>query len=272
VEFDAQFANLWNVFFHVGGSLPTLSPEALRGGPALRIPASTSAYASVSTDSRRSFVASLSGEVSASPGNNRASWYLEPALSIRPSARTRVTLAANTSWRRNAAEWIDRDDTAFVLGRIGQRVASFSARIDHTFTPTLSLQIWAQPFLAAGSYSEFVTVADPRAARFEDRFNRISPQHLRYDAEAHRYAVDRDGDAIAELTFSRPDFNIRELRSNVVLRWEYQPGSTAFLVWGQDRSDSGADGDFRLADEIDALTAAPSSHRLILKVSHRLGT
>jgi hypothetical protein len=136
----------------------------------------------------------------------------------------------------------------------------------------VSLQIWAQPFVAAGRYSEFATVADARAARFADRFSRISAQQLRYDADAQSYAVDRDGDDIAELTFSRPDFNIRELRSNVVLRWEYRPGSTAFLVWGQDRSGYGADGHFRLADEISALTDAPSSHRFILKVSHRLGS
>ena len=272
LDFDAQFANLWSIFLHAGGNLPALSPEALRGGPALRTPATTYLYANVGSDSRKAIGAGLSGEISRSPGNNRASFHLEPSLSIRPSARTRVTLAASTSWRRDAAEWIDRGETAFVLGRIDQRVASFSTRIDHTFTPNLSLQIWAQPFLAAGRYGDFVTVANARAAHFEDRFSRIPSEHLRYDAGAQSYSVDGDGDDIAELTFSRPDFNIRELRSNMVLRWEYRPGSTAFLVWGQDRSGYGAEGAFRLADEISALTDAPSSHRLILKVSHRLGS
>jgi len=35
-----------------------------------------------------------------------------------------------------------------------------------------------------------------------------------------------------------PDFNNRSLRGNMVLRWEYEPGSTLFLVWSQNRHGS----------------------------------
>jgi hypothetical protein len=38
-------------------------------------------------------------------------------------------------------------------------------------------------------------------------------------------------------TVDNPDFNIRSLRGTAVLRWEYRPGSTLFVVWTQGRED-----------------------------------
>lgn len=55
--------------------------------------------------------------------------------------------------------------------------------------------------------------------------------------------MDRDGDGTAELSFRNPDFNVRTFRSNLVLRWEYRPGSTLFVVWSQDRSGVAPAGD-----------------------------
>jgi hypothetical protein len=42
-------------------------------------------------------------------------------------------------------------------------------------------------------------------------------------------------DGSATFTVANNDFNVRSFRSNVVLRWEYRPGSTMYAVWQQDR-------------------------------------
>jgi hypothetical protein len=49
--------------------------------------------------------------------------------------------------------------------------------------------------------------------------------------------VDVDRDGATDLTFYEPDFRVVSLRTNSVLRWEFLPGSTLFLVWQQSREE-----------------------------------
>src|SRR5690606_36591011 len=104
-------------------------------------------------------------------------------------------------------------------------------------SPTLTFEFYAQPYVSAGQYNGINRVIAPRAARFSDRFQPLAGG-LSYDAEEYEYGVDLDGDATSDLSFENPDFNFKQLRTNAVLRWEYRPGSTFFLVWSQGRTDS----------------------------------
>jgi hypothetical protein len=90
------------------------------------------------------------------------------------------------------------------------------------------------------------------------------------ESDGDRY-VDWDGDGIVDTSFSDRDFNIRSLRLNAVLRWEYRPGSTIFLVWQQNRSDRINDGSFDLSRDIDALRSLDSENVFIVKVNYWLG-
>ncbi len=78
--------------------------------------------------------------------------------------------------------------------------------------------------------------------------------------------VDADGAGPApSFTVPRPDFTIRSLRANGVLRWEFRPGSTLFLVWQQQRGVSTSDGDFRLGRDLNGLLSGPSDNVLAIK-------
>jgi hypothetical protein len=99
--------------------------------------------------------------------------------------------------------------TRYTFARLDQTTMSVTTRLNVTATPTLSLQLWAQPFVSAGSYSNLRALADPRAPRYADRF---AP-----------YAGDPGG------------FDVAQLRANTVARWEYRPGSALFLVWQHGR-------------------------------------
>jgi hypothetical protein len=65
-----------------------------------------------------------------------------------------------------------------------------------------------------------------------------------------------------------PDFNVRQFRSNVVLRWEYRPGSTLFLVWAQGRQGALADGAFHAGDDLGDLFRTSPEDVFMIKVSY----
>ena len=47
------------------------------------------------------------------------------------------------------------------------------------------------------------------------------------------YAIDENLDGTIDYSFENPDFSYVQFNSNLVLRWEYIPGSELFLVWSQ---------------------------------------
>ena len=87
------------------------------------------------------------------------------------------------------------------------------------------------------------------------------------------FVVDPDGlDAAGAFTVADQSFNFRSLRANLVLRWEYRPGATLFLVWQQSRSNQ-ADGvgDFDLGRDVRSLRTTPADNLLAVKLSYWLG-
>jgi hypothetical protein len=130
-----------------------------------------------------------------------------------------------------------------VFGRLDQTTTSITTRVNYTLTPTLSLQVYAQPFVSAGVYDEFKELVRPRAA-----------------SQAERYApFAYDGTA---------DFNVLSFRTTNVMRWEYKPGSALFVVWQQGREGFGQRGDYRFARDFTDVFATPSSNTLLVKLAY----
>lgn len=275
LHFDAQFSNLWTLFLNVGGQLPTLSHEALRGGPGLRQEGRRGVFAELATDPRRAVSIGIAANRYHRVGVPGENWFVDPSITFRPSASTSAQVTGSISHGLTPAQYVTRitaaDGPAYVMAELEQRVRSLSLRMDHTFTPTLSLQLWLQPFLASGRYSVYREVIAPRAARFDARFRTFDSSEVRVDADAGTVGIDRDSDGQSDLSFDIPDFRVRELRSNLVLRWEYRPGSTAWLVWGHDRSSGLQGADFSMRRELDALLETPASNRVMFKLSYRVG-
>jgi hypothetical protein len=86
------------------------------------------------------------------------------------------------------------------------------------------------------------------------------------------YTLDPDRDrATANFEFGNPDFNFRSLRGNAVLRWEYRPGSTLFVVWQQQRSGVESFGDFDLSRDSRGVFRAPPDNVFVIKMSYWFG-
>ena len=83
--------------------------------------------------------------------------------------------------------------------------------------------------------------------------------------------VDFDADGTTDFSFSDRNFNVRSLRLNAVLRWEYRPGSTVFLVWQQGRSQRTDDGTFDFRRDVSDLFGSTADNRFIIKFNYWLG-
>lgn len=166
-----------------------------------------------------------------------------------------------------------------VFGDLDQTTVAANLRVNWTFTPNLSLELFAQPYASAGSYSRLKEFTTPRALEFavcgSDRgmFCRLPGVYAIHPTAAVACPAgtgnEMQGAGLHPL--GHPDFTFRSLRGNAVLRWEYRPGSTLFAVWQQDRSASAAFGDLAWSRDAGDFLRQPGRHVLMLKGSYWLG-
>jgi hypothetical protein len=184
----------------------------------------------------------------------------------------RITVGPEYNFNRDDQQYVTSADALdanhYVMGALNQKTVYLTTRLDWTFTPNLSLQLYAQPFVSAGTYAGFKEVTNSRASTYDDRFAVFGSDRLRF--ENNEYFVDLNGNGEDDLSFENPDFNIKELRSTVVLRWEYRSGSTIFLVWSSSRSRSDQSGAFRPGADIVDLFGASGTNVFMLKVNYYL--
>jgi hypothetical protein len=142
-------------------------------------------------------------------------------------------------------------DTAnhYVFSRLDQTTVALTGRFNYTLTPNLSLQLYAQPFVSAGDYSQFRQVASARAADYDARFT------------PYAYDMVANGD---------PNFNVKSFRTTNVLRWEYKPGSTLFVVWQQARENYAVPGGFNAGRDLHDIFGAPSTNVFLVKFAYWL--
>jgi hypothetical protein len=271
---DITLLDNWGGYFNIVHQFSALSIDALRGGPALLTPAYDALSFGINSDPRKPVNVQLNGNVLYEGETARRNFYVEPDLSVRPSGRFEFTVGPYVQWNRNPWQYVAQlpalGSTRYLFGRIDQTTAALTLRARYSVTPTLSFQLYGQPFISAGDYSEFREVADPRAEHFDDRFHTFAGSEITYDDNAGVYGVDFDADGTSDMQFSNPDFNVKQFRSTAVVRWEYRPGSTLFVVWSQGRSQYSPTGSFELGNDTRQLFDAPATNVLLVKLNYWL--
>jgi hypothetical protein len=253
-----------------------LDDRLTRGGPVGRKPGSNYWFLSLSSDSRKKISLWTGPSYSWTTDGSR-SFSLDVELTFRPASNIRLDLSPGFSRSESSIQYVTGvdDPTAvdffgkrYVFADIERQTISMNTRLNVTFTPTLTLEVFAQPFIASGRYSEFKEFARPRTLDklvYGSDIGTISA----VDGE---YTVDPDLDGPAEeFSFDDPDFNFRSLRGNAVLRWEFRPGSTLFLVWTQSRSVEASVGGLDFGRDLGALLGAPADNVFLVKMNYWLG-
>jgi hypothetical protein len=264
---------------------PAVADDRLtRGGPVVQRAGYTDYSLNYGTDSRRALSFDVGGEAATMVGTDGSFVSVSSSLTYRPSPR--FLLSMGPSWGRTIEEqqYVDAisDPTAtafggrrYVFGAIDQRTLSLDTRFNATFTPNLTLELFAQPFLASGEYHGFNEFAAPRGIamrRYGRDVGTVSPIAGDEETRPSAYRIDPDGAGPAQaFTLDNPNFNVRSLRGTAVVRWEYRPGSTLFVVWTQQREGSAAFGDFNAARDRAALFRDRPTNIFQLKATYWLG-
>ncbi len=238
----AQFRNFWSTNWSVSYTPPVVDDRLTRGGPLAMKPAGWFTSADLQTDTRRALGAYAFVSVQRDAAGGWAVNLL-PQLTLRPSAALSLSATAGYFAARAPAQFVTKatDATAtatlgtrYVFAALSQRQAYVTLRANATFSPTLSFQLYAQPFAFAGDYSDFKELRARRTFTF-NTYGRDNGSTI--TRTGNKYVVEPDGAVPGDtLRFTDPDFRTRAVKVNAVLRWEYRPGSTLFVVWTQSRS------------------------------------
>ncbi len=131
-------------------------------------------------------------------------------------------------------------NSRYLLATIDQQTLFGSIRLNYTINPNLTIQYYGQPFVSRGRYRNFKYVTNPTADDLYDRFSELNtPSQVNFIAEDDTYYIDEDLDGSVDYEIENPDFSFVQFRSNLVVRWEYIPGSEVFFVWSQGITGSG---------------------------------
>ena len=135
----------------------------------------------------------------------------------------------------------------------------------------MTIEYYGQPFTSAGKYSKYKVITDSKADEYTDRFHLFTSSEISYDDQNNLYSIDENNDAINDYSFGDPDFNFRQFRSNLVVRWEYLPGSVVYLVWSQGRTSSASNGIFSYGSDMRELFDIVPNNILLIKLSYWFG-
>lgn len=249
-----------------------------RGGPSAANPSSRFWFFNVNSDQRKPLSVQINTNWNWSESANAARSFAV-SVSVKPSSRLTISTGPEWDWTHSVAQYIDQfdDPTAaatfgrrYVFGAIDQKQLTLTTRVSAILTPRVSLQLFAQPLLASGDYSDFKAFAAPRTYDFSSFGNGRST--LTFNAADNQYTADPDGNGSApSLTFDNPDFNIKSLRANAVFRWELKPGSNLYVVWTRMQEDDRFAGDFRLGRDLSAMFSARGDDVFLVKIAYWIG-
>ena len=250
-----QLNDRW--WLHMGGTIgqlgTTFCDRCARGGPAIRQDAYLAPWLSIQGDDRDALLPSVSVNYWRGDGGRSQSLNVSPELDIKVSSRFATSVSAGYTRNRNDTQYFGTfTDSAsaqhYTFAHLEQRTLSVTWRLDYTFTPNATLQLYASPFVSKGTYTSVRELADPRAVAYAARYRPY-------------------GDTT--VTDDPGGFNVQQFRSNLVFRWEYRPGSTVFLVWSQGRDGfSPSQGPQGFGGDLRELFAQRSNDIFLIKFSY----
>ena len=270
--------NYWSAW--TGGNLSgsSLSSGMLRGGPMMKMPGNINGRIGFSTDNRKKLVFNVFATASKGHENNSGNLYTELDITYKPTNFLFLTFSPGFNKSFSELQYVRRlnynDKDRYIFASIDRKTINASFRVNLNLSPDLTLQYWGQPFVATGKFYDHKYILNPLAEKFRERFWTYSDAQITYDPENNNYSIDEYIDGTTDYWIGNNDFNIQEFLSNLVVRWEYNPGSTVYLVWSQTRSFSNESGEMNLFSDLGDLFSRDNNiprNVFLVKFSYRFG-
>ncbi len=231
LNLNLEFKNYWEFGQGVWIGGDRVSNADLRGGPSIKYPGNINYWYWIGSNSRKKVRVSFDNWFNWGNNDFRESTGMSLGIDIRATDALQISISPGLNISRDNLQYIQTDEfngeDEYLLGKVNQRSYSLSARMNYNITPNLTIEFWGQPFLASIQYSDFKKVHLPNSENFKNRYQELPYTYELSDDEYHLQDYDPEGTFI----LSNPSFANVILQSNMVLRWEYIPGSTLFLVW-----------------------------------------
>ena len=267
-----EFPNHYYVDIWGWKNFETVNTRRTRGGPLTLNPPGFQFSLYSNTNTNEPFV--LSPYYHGYTSTSSKSWNTGFSVTWHPASNISLSVGPDYSKDIENTQWVGAfdDPTAtstygkrYVFGKMDQTTISANIRLDWTFTPRLSLQLFVQPLISAGDFLDFKELARPGTYDFPV-YGRNGSTIAMNNGE---YTVDPDGSGPAlPFSFSNPQYNFTSIRGNMVLRWEYMPGSVLFLVWTQSRSNDQEIGDFAFGPSVDKLWRMVPDNIFMVKMTY----
>ena len=234
---NANFKNNWAIYYQFTHKPRIFTNTVLQGGPRFRYSEEVINTINFATDSRKKL--RFDSGILLSQGKDNSFSYTEFSTGITYQPMNAFTISMNPSYSlsKSKTQYVTEksfgSNARYIMANIDQRTLSASVRMDFNINPNLTIQYYGEPFISRGTYSNFNRVTNPTAEYFGDRVETFSTNQISFDATTNQYSVDEDTNGSTDYQIRNPDFAYVQFRSNLVLRWEYIPGSEIFLVWSQ---------------------------------------
>ena len=278
---STEFTNNYSLNYKLAFNPQTVNDRRTRGGPLMLNKPGAEVYAYFDTDSKQRLFYFLEADTYTQSSGSWNSW-LNPGVEWKPASNLLVRVGPELTLNHEEAQYIGAYSDPLATATFGQRqvfatldqtTVGGGFRVNWAFTPRLSLELYAQPLVSAGKYADFKELARPKSYDFTHYLENGGT----YDPATGTIDPDGPGGPAPPFTISNvdwgfdghPDFNYMSLRGNAVLRWEYRPGSTFYLVWTQTRDDLVEHaGDFELGPSFDQLSTTEAHNIFLAKATY----
>jgi hypothetical protein len=239
------FTNLWNAGGGVNISGRALDDRLTRGGPSGYVEGNLNSWQWLNTNDRKPVSFHWNSGFNRN-GDGSRGLDLNAAIQLRPGSAVSAEVGLGFNRNNDQAQWVTAHEgtarTHYVFGELRQRTSSMTLRLNYTLTPNLSVQLYGQPFVSAGRFERYKELVDGRA-----------PYAARFAPFAYPEGA---------------DFKVLSFRTTNVMRWEYKPGSTLFVVWQQGREGFSPDGSFRFGRDYGDAFTTPSNNAFLVKLAY----
>ena len=266
-----NYTNNWWTEAGFGHKPRIFTNTFLQGGPRWRFSDENFVFLFFGSDNRKKFNFTVGHVNTWAQQNNFA--FQRYVLRLRYQPFDAFSMSINPEFRLNPNKTqyvteVDFDGTPrYITAKIDQQTLSASIRLNYNINPNLTIQYYGEPFISRGRYTNFNYVNNPVAADLNDRVTLYDQNQISFADDV--YSVDEDRNGTVDYTIDNPDFAFVQFRSNLVLRWEYIPGSEIFLVWSQGVTGDGDPGDHLFRSLNNQILDQQPENTFLIKATYR---